>query len=828
MAQAITPLADGAQTATRLAAEHTHPAVTPPHQSQWLRWALDQHTMVCTADAQGQITDANDKLCQVSGFAREELLGRHHSVLGSRLQPAHTARQVDDCMAKGQVWKGELCCNAKAGHHFWVEATVLPLPAESGGGDQTLFIFTDVTARKAAEEKLRLQQEQTEAQVQQRTRKLQEALADLHDSHEKHRLMLDESSDPIFVFDPFGRYQYVNRTFGQTLGLSVPQIVGKTIWDIFPGEGGDQRFAVMRRAFEQGSVQTIEVAIPLPAGTRHLITTVKPIRGVSGQVDSVICISKDVTALKQAEAAAQAASRSKSEFLANMSHEIRTPMNGILGLAQIGYRQSAGRSQSQGTFAQILDSGKLLLTILNDVLDFSKIEAGKLDIEFVPLDPRRIIETAVHPFRELAARKSLRLRSVVQAGVPGAMRGDPVRIAQVLLNLLSNAIKFTESGEVELVAALVGPQLRISVRDTGMGMGAELMAQLFAPFQQGDSSTTRRFGGTGLGLTISRQLARLMGGELWVSSEVGQGSQFTLTLPCVPCDEPLPGPPSGRSGGPSGGPVLAGPGTRLAGLRFLVAEDNAVNQMVIQDALLLEGASVQVVANGQLAVDAVAQDPSAFDMVLMDLQMPVMDGLHATRALQRIAPSLAVLGQTAHALPEERLACQHAGMVATVTKPIDHEELVLTILGHTPRAPQARAAGLAQPQVQVQSQGDAAAAAALIDWVQLDRRYGQRPQFVQRLLGLALTNLGPMPELIRHAAAADDWQALARHAHTVKGSCGDLSAPTVQNQAKATEQAARSCNPHATAHAGQLAELTERFLDEVRAGMAADRSDGKR
>ncbi len=647
-------------------------------------------------------------------------------------------------------------------------------------------------------------QEAVEAKVRQRTHELQQELTALQDSHEKLRVLLDESSDPIFSFDRGGRYLYVNRVFGDTLGLSTSQIIGRTIWDIFPGEAGDRRFAVVRKAFEQGSLETIEVVVPLPdGGRRHMITTAKPICDASGIVGSVICVSKDVTALKEAEAAAQAASRSKSEFLATMSHEIRTPMNGILGMARIGHRQSAGRLQSQATFAQILDSGKLLLTILNDILDFSKIEAGQLATESVPLELRRVIETTIYPLQEVASRKSIRLASHVDASVPGAMRGDPVRLAQIVLNLVSNAIKFTEVGEVTLTASMRGEALDIEVRDTGIGMSAEQIGRLFKPFQQGDSSTTRRFGGTGLGLTISRQLSGLMGGDIQVTSQLGQGSRFVVTLPCVPCEAPLLQ-PSGASSSDS-------PAHRLAGLRVLVAEDNAVNQLVIQDALSWEGAQVKMVANGQLAVDEVSRDPSAYDVVLMDMQMPVLDGLEATRAVKRAAPRLPVLGQTAHALPDERDACLRAGMAATITKPIDHEVLVSTLLQHSPRPQEFRSAAdpaaRGGPAVPVGS--------TIIDGARLEQRYSRRASFVQRLLRLSLASLEQAPAQVRTAAAAGDLPALARVAHLLKGTAGDLFAEPVRLLASEVELSARSDPPQALRQADPLAALADRFLQEV-------------
>jgi PAS domain S-box-containing protein len=636
-------------------------------------------------------------------------------------------------------------------------------------------------------------------------RRLRRELADLRSTHEMYRVLLDESSDPIFCFSAEGQYLYVNRIFGQTLGLSVEQIIGRRIWDIFPGEAGDRRFAVVRKAFEQGTVETIEVTVPVPGGSRHMITTVKPIRDAADRVSSVICVSKDVTALKLAEEAARAASRAKSEFLANMSHEIRTPINGVLGMAQIGYRRSAEGSRSQDTFAHILESGKLLQAILNDILDFSKIEAGKLHTESVPMDLRTIIETALYPFEDLASQRSTRLLSSVDAGLPAVMRGDPVRVAQVLLNLLSNAVKFTEAGEVGLSAMRVGDEIRIEVRDTGIGIGAEQQRRLFMPFQQGDSSTTRRFGGTGLGLAISRQLARLMGGDLHMSSQLGQGSRFVLTLPFVACDEL----PVGQAGQPR-----APTGARLTGLRLLVAEDNVVNQLVLDDALSHEGAQVTVVANGQLAVNAVTRDPGGFDLVLMDLQMPVMDGLDATRAIGRLAPRLAIVGQTAHALPDDARACLSAGMVTTITKPIDQDVLVTTVLQHARRTRQADSTDAAGATTCAEPAPPGEL--PLIDWDRLATRHKGRQTFIDHLLTLACTSLEPMPDQIRSAVARGDWHTLMHIAHRSRGTSGELVAQAVHALAASTEKAARAASPEAAALGEHLASATARLLDEVR------------
>jgi PAS domain S-box-containing protein len=373
--------------------------------------------------------------------------------------------------------------------------------------------------------------------------------------------------------------------------------------------------------------------------------------------------------LLRAKEAAEAAALAKGSFLTNMSHEIRTPLNGVLGLAQIGYRENVGRSKAQAAFSRILDSGKVLLAIVNDILDFSKIEAGKLTIEQVPIDPARLIDETVQVLLVLACEKGLAL-TVETGGLPPAVLGDPMRITQIVYNLCSNAIKFTERGGIRLSAQAQGDALVVAVHDTGIGIEAQVLARLFQPFEQGDSSISRRFGGTGLGLTISRRLAGLMGGTLDVSSTPGLGSTFTLRLPLRPTQLPVPA---------GSRPHIAGI-QRLAGLRVLVAEDNPINQLVLDELLRDEGAQVVLVDDGQRALDAVQQAALPFDVVLMDVQMPGMDGLQATRRLGLSHPGLPVIGQTAHALEEELKRCEAAGMQATLHKPIDLEVLVATLL----------------------------------------------------------------------------------------------------------------------------------------------------
>jgi len=379
--------------------------------------------------------------------------------------------------------------------------------------------------------------------------------------------------------------------------------------------------------------------------------------------------------LEQARAEAVRLARIKSDFLANMSHEIRTPLNGVLGMAHIGMRTTEENSRANQAFRKIVSSGTLLLGIINDILDLSKMEAGMLKIESTEFDLAPILAETLELMRERASSKGvvLELRTT---NLPASLQGDPLRLRQILLNLLSNAVKFTEAGKVDLDVRRDGEDLLIRVADTGIGITDSQIGKIFSPFEQGDNSTTRKFGGTGLGLAITERIVKLMGGTIQVDSQPGQGSVFTVRLPYRP----------GHRIMPEAVPYEASPtGMQpLAGLKILVAEDNEINQEIMQANLTEDGATVTMVGNGQLAVDAVRNNPpDSFDIVLMDVQMPVLSGLDAARQIKEHAPALPVIGQTAHALAQDRADCLAAGMVDYIAKPINPALLNALILKHT-------------------------------------------------------------------------------------------------------------------------------------------------
>jgi len=494
--------------------------------------------------------------------------------------------------------------------------------------------------------------------------------------------------------------------------------------------------------------------------------------------------------LLKAKTAAEAATRAKSEFLANMSHEIRTPMNAALGMLYL-LQQTPLTDKQKNYLIKAQGAANSLLRVINDILDFSKIEAGRLEMESVPFRLGSVLDNLADLAAATIKERPIELVMVIAPDVSDNLTGDQLRLGQVLVNLTNNAIKFTEEGKitvaVERVASDGGEvELCFSVQDSGIGMTPEQQAKLFTAFSQADSSTTRRYGGTGLGLAISRQLVENMGGTIRVTSEPGKGSTFSFTarFGCHCADgAPLSPALENWSHGTFAPPAPAA--DSLDGVLILLVEDNTINQEVAREIFEGWGVRVDVAVNGAEAVERIFAPGSSYDAVFMDVQMPVMDGLEATRRIRadRAFDSLPIIAMTASAMTSDRDLCLQAGMNDQVTKPIDVPELFATLRRWTGAGTPASA----ETPVLLPAQPGRDNLPG-IDLQSAVERLGSALLLRKLLSSFRKENLQTMQNL-RDAMASGDDRLAQRIVHTVKGVGGNLGAMDLGSASLALEAA---------------------------------------
>ncbi|WP_210200225.1 PAS domain-containing hybrid sensor histidine kinase/response regulator [Methylocella silvestris] len=671
----------------------------------------------------------------------------------------------------------ELTYIRKDGTRFPAVVSVTALRDAQGAIIGYLLIGTDNTARKLVEEEQKKSDQR------------------LRDQQFYTRSLIESNIDALMTIDPAGVITDVNKQTEALTGRTRDELIGAPFKDCFTDPKRAE--AGIQRVLSENSVTDYELTARARDGKQTVVSyNATTFYDRSRTLQGVFAAARDVTErkrveveLQQAKADAESASRAKSEFLASMSHEIRTPMNAIMGIADLLAKTTL--SPEQDKYVQIFRrSGDNLLNLINDILDLSKVEASQLDLERTGFSLSDHLEKIIEMVAPRAHEKALTLLCEIAPGVANSLVGDPTRLRQVLLNLLGNAIKFTPAGEVSLKVELDGDcsvptALRFTVSDTGIGIPRAKLGHVFDSFTQADSSTTRRFGGSGLGLTISKRLIELMGGRVWVESEVGKGSVFGFAVPFEVWRE---------ANRPAAAPVGAGAEAPLPPLRILLAEDSPDNCTIALAYLEDTPYLIDVAETGAVACQMFMA--GQYDLVLMDRQMPVMDGLTATRTIRawekannrRPTPIIAV---TASALKGDREVCLASGCTAYLTKPIKQNVLLQAIKDYSVTATPASQKDGEPPETTSRA----------------NRKIAQRtPAYLKN----CRQNVLAMDEALDRA----DFEAVTILGHNMRGSGGAFGFPAITDIGAGLQQAAESADIPASRK--WVAKLSS-FLDRVEA-----------
>jgi len=612
--------------------------------------------MMWVTNGEGRLEFINRAYREFFGANFEQLAGLNWQVLVHPDDAVEYFEACDRSVREQAPLRSETRLRRADGEWRWVSTYAEPRFSPDGKFLGHVGLCPDITERKQVEQALR-------------------------SSEEKFRQFAENIREVFWMATPAagGEILYVSPAYEQVWGRTCQSLYEnpKSWMEAIHPDDLERAEGVLARQIQGDPIKS-EYRIGTPDGQEKWICDrAFPIRDEAGQLLRVVGIAEEITEQKRYEAelilsreCADVANQAKSRFLANMSHEIRTPMNGVIGMIEL--LLETGLTAEQRRYATVASgSGRTLLALIDDILDLSKIESRKITLENLSFDARAIIEDVVQLLRVQASEKGLLLHARVSPEIPPLLRGDAHRLRQVLTNLCANAVKFTEHGEVRLDVTLDEPAtVRFSVTDTGIGIPPDRVADIFSPFVQADASTTRKYGGTGLGLAICKQFVAMMGGSIRVDSREGHGSTFSFTAVFEPA---VPGQQLHAS---QQGLLVARRGMLRTArpARILVAEDHVVNREVVLALLRKLGFEATAVPNGAEAVQAV--EHGAYDLVLMDCEMPVMDGYEATRRIRAsLHPGTPVIALTANAMASDRDRCMRAGMDDYLAKPVDLRRL---------------------------------------------------------------------------------------------------------------------------------------------------------
>jgi PAS domain S-box-containing protein len=596
-------------------------------------------------DLDGHFVDVNDEFLRLSEFSREEIIGQ---VSDNEVAAAYT----ESLRTTGQIRNFEVIIQTKSG--VGIPVLLSSVVVELGGEQRVVTIARDITRLK--EQELKLQSSEA-------------MLREIFDSSVDN-ITLTDLSDGIIID--------VNNEMVRSLGLAKNEIVGKRFDQVKVWQSTEQLDLFTATLLKQREVRNFETTFRTASGSTFPALISAVVLELGGR-ECALSIARDITDLEAARQKALAASKAKTEFLSSMSHEIRTPMNAILGMADL-IGESNLDSEQRRYLDTIISNGNALLELINSILDLARVESGRLNLEAVAFDVVELTEKVADTLAVRAHEKGIELAVRFSADLPATLVGDSLRLRQVLTNLIGNAIKFTERGEVVIDVARNPSQsnpgsLLFSVRDSGIGMPSDTLPNIFSAFTQADSSTTRKYGGSGLGLTIVERLVALMGGKVWVESELGTGSTFHFTVELgLPTELTSPG------------ETREPRGPELTSIRALVVDDNETNRSIVSQMLSASGAIVTEASSGAEALAAFAaanRDGALFGLLLVDLQMPAMDGLEIIRQM-RLGPNRnapVVMLVTSNGLSTRLNAIRELGVNHYVVKPVKRRELYAAVSG---------------------------------------------------------------------------------------------------------------------------------------------------
>ncbi|MEI6209176.1 MAG: PAS domain S-box protein [Desulfuromonadales bacterium] len=758
-------------------------------------------TIVIT-DKRGIIEYVNPRFTEISGYQAEEAIGQNPRILKAANQPKLLYQELWETILAGNTWRGDLRNRKKNGDIHWEHASISPIRDKDGTITHFVAIKDDITEQ----------------------RKMLEDLLNARDAADsaKERLILATKIGGIGVWE----YDLVNNSLVwdkqmfQLYGVRPEEFhVTYDTWRMVMHPDDLQRCDQEVDLALQGTKEfDTEFRVVWPDSSIHHLRAMANVqRGNSVRPLRMIGTNWDITEFKQTEAqlknfseqmkqknevleeamiAVEQAGRAKGEFLANMSHEIRTPLNAIIGFSALVLK-TAMTPRQQDFIGKIHTAGELLLNIINDILDFSKIEAGQMAMEQIPFRLNIIVENASSLVLQKAVEKGVMMCIDTLPEAADCLVGDPHRLSQIIVNLLNNAVKFTEHGEVRLETTLLEQEetrilLKFSVHDTGIGISAEHISKLFRPFVQADGSNTRRFGGTGLGLTISKQLAENMGGEIWCESTPGEGSTFSFTAWFGLCRE---------NDMEQCNYICTTitddkqPSFDFSGSRLLLVEDNEINRQLAMELLKDTGAFLDVAENGEEAVAMVTGGTVMYDLVLMDIQMPVMNGYEATRIIRGDSrfTSLPIIAMTAHAMEDERQKILKAGIDAHITKPIEARTM-LQVMRFFLQEHQSSTGLKKKFEETVTDEIEIPEISGLDTEVALSRFDGDRKLYLW-VLKAFIVNEANAATNIGEALNTGDISLAARLAHTIKGTAGTMGAVKLEELALALEAAINGGEP---------------------------------